>query len=191
MNILFPISNTLSLFLFFLYVVATDSFLNSKIVQVENGDGDGEEEGSYPSLSQGSDIAHNGNSQKQAGGGGRGEGEEEEDVYTQSEGVRKLRKCPEAVDAFKVLWTVSKSAAQHDMGMYCTAMYRTVLTMRTSYVPFIHSAVLSTVHSSLILLILLLVPYLLIFPYYRYSTIRSTFQLFLSPTLVFVLSLLF
>jgi hypothetical protein len=107
--------------------VATDSFLNSKIVQVEVGEG--EEEESYPGLSQGSDMGNNGNNRKQGGGGGGGEeGEEEEDVYTQSEGVRKLRKCPEAVDAFKVLWTVSKSAAQHDMGKYCTVPYRTVCT---------------------------------------------------------------
>jgi hypothetical protein len=119
MNILFPISNTSSLVPLFLYVVATDSFLNSKIVQVEVEDGDEEE--SYPSLSQGSDEANNGNNQKQAAGGSKGE--EVDDVYTQSEGMRKLRKCPEAVDAFKVLWTVSKSAAQHDMGKYCTATY--------------------------------------------------------------------
>ena len=105
--------------------MATDSFFNSKIVQVEDGDGD--EGGSYPSLSQGSDMGDDGNNRKQAGGGGEGEGEVEEDVYTQSEGVRKLRKCPEAVDAFKVLWTVSKSAAQHDMGKYCTD--RTVLRL--------------------------------------------------------------
>ena len=97
--------------------MATDSFLNSKIIQVDVEDGEGEEEESYPSLSQGSDMGNDGNNQKQAGRGGE---EEEEDVYTQSEGVRKLRKCPEAVDAFKVLWTVSKSAAQHDMGKYCT-----------------------------------------------------------------------
>jgi hypothetical protein len=110
--------------------VAADSFLNSKIVQVEVEDGEGEEEESYPGLSQGSDMGNNSNNRKQAGAGaggggrgGRGGEEEEEDAYTQSEGVRKLRKCPEAVDAFKVLWTVSKSAAQHDIGKYCNVPY--------------------------------------------------------------------
>ena len=95
--------------------MATDSFLNSEVIQVE--DGEGEREVSYQGLSQGSDGAQNGD-----GDGGDGAGEDEEDIYTQSEGVKKFKKCPEAVDAFKVLWIVSKSVAKHDLGNYYTSL---------------------------------------------------------------------
>ena len=134
--------------------MATDSFLNSKIVQVEDGDEDGE--GSYPGLSQGSDGAQNRDDQRKMGGGREGEWNEE-DVYTQSEGLKKLRKCPEAVDAFKVLWTVSKSVAQHDLGKY-TAVYNSYVICTNLFFLFLISSIILSSHLSSSLLFTSLIP---------------------------------